>query len=438
MTKEEKYNLAKWAVQFAQQNGANDAKVSIYNSTNSSIDVRDEKIDKIEQTIEKGLSIHLYVNNRYAAASTNRLNKKELELFIKEAIDGAQYLAEDEYRKLPDPELYYKGGGKDLKLYDSKINKVEPEDKIKIVKALEQEVLGTDDRIISVTTGYFDGYSASVMVTSNGFEGDKESTYVGVSANVSVKSGDARPSGGWYDIQIFYDKLQWEGVAKTALKKALAKIGQDKIASEKLPMLVENQQISRILSPVISALNGSAIQQKNSFLLNKKGTKVFSPKLSITDDPTIISARSSKHYDGEGMAAVKRPIFKNGVLETYFIDTYYANKMGVKPTTGGTSNLVFDLGSKNLQGLIKGMERGIYVTGFNGGNCNPSSGDFSFGIEGFLIENGKISTPINEMNITGNMLDLWGNINEIGNDFRSSDSWRTPSIIFNDVEFSGL
>ncbi len=438
MTKEEKYSLAEWAVKFAQDNGANDAKVSIYNSTNSSIDVRDEKIDKIEQTIEKGLTISLYVNNRYAAASTNRIKKEELKTFIKEAIEGAQYLAEDEYRKLPAPELYYKGGGKDLKQYDSKIDKIEPDEKIKIVKALEKEVLGTDDRIISVTASYFDGYSASVMVTSNGFKGDKKSTYFGVSTEVSVKSGDARPSGSWYDINLFYDKLQKEGIAKIALEKALAKIGQEKIKSEKLPMLVENRQVSNLLDPVISAINGSAIQQKNSFMLNKKGKKVLSPKLTITDDPTIVSARSSRHFDGEGMKAVKRPIFKNGVLETYFFNTYYANKMGVEPTTGGTSNLIFELGSKDLHGLIKGMKRGIYITGFNGGNCNPSSGDFSFGIEGFLIENGKISTPVNEMNITGNMLTLWNDIEELGNDFRLTDSWRTPSIIFNNIEFSGL
>lgn len=438
MTKQEKYELAKWAIKYALDNGADDAKVTIANSSGSSIDVRDEKIDKLEQSIESGLSISLYVNNRYSAASTNRLNKAELEMFIKQAIESAQYLAEDEYRKLPRPELYYKGGGKDLKVYDPKINSIEPEDKIRIVKALEQEVLGSDDRIISVTASYFDGFSSKVMVTSNGFEGDSESTYFGVGASVSVKSGEARPSAGWYETSVHFDNFKKEGAAKVALKKALAKIGQQKLESEKLPMLVENEQIGRILNPLISALNGSAIQQKNSFLLDKKGEKVISSKLTIADDPTIESARASKHFDGEGMAAVKRPVFTKGVLDTYFINTYYANKMGVEPTTGGTSNLIFDLGNKDLQGLIKTMKRGILVTGFNGGNANPTSGDFSYGIEGFLVENGKLSTPVNEMNITGNMLTLWSNVEEVGNDPELENSWRTPSIIFNDVEFSGM
>lgn len=438
MTKQEKYNLAKWALQFALDNGADNARVSIANSIGSSIDVRDEKIDKLEQSIENGLSISLYVNNRYSAASTNRLNKEELETFIKRAIDSAQFLAEDEYRKLPQAESYYKGGGQDLKVCDPKFNSIEPEDKIKLVKALEQEILGSDERIVSVTTSYFDGYSANVMVASNGFEGDSESTYFGVGASVSVKSGDARPSAGWYETSVHFDEFKKEGAAKIALKKAIAKIGQQKLASEKLSMLVENEQLNRLLNPLISAINGSAIQQKNSFLLDKKGEQVISPKITITDDPTILSARASKHFDGEGIAAIKRPIFSKGVLNTYFISTYYANKMDVEPTTSGTSNLIFDLGSKDLKGLIKSMKRGIFVTGFNGGNANPTSGDFSYGIEGFLIEDGKISTPVNEMNITGNMLALWSKVGEVGNDPELTAAWRTPSVIFDDVEFSGM
>lgn len=438
MTTQEKYNLAQWAIDFAVNNGANDASVVIANSSGSSIEVRDEKIDKLEQSIEKGLTIRLYVDNRYAAASTNRMNKAELEVFIKQAIEGAQYLSEDEYRKLPKPELYYKGGGKNLEIYDPKIESIDPEEKIRIVKTIEKEVLGSDDRIISVSASYWDGYSERVLVTSNGFKGDHKSSYFGAGANVSVKSGEARPSAGWYESSVNFDKLIKTGQGQVALKRALQKIGQEKLKSEKLPMLVENEQVSRLLSPVISALNGSSIQQKNSFLLDKVGKKVLSSKLSITDDPGIIGARASKHFDGEGMAAIKRPIFKNGVLKTYFIDTYYANKMDVKPTTGGTSNIVFELGSKDAKALIKDIKRGIFVTGFNGGNANPTSGDYSYGIEGFLIENGKLSTPVNEMNITGNMLELWADILAVGNDPELANTWRTPSIVFNDVNFSGL
>lgn len=85
------------------------------------------------------------------------------------------------------------------------------------------------------------------------------------------------------------------------------------------------------------------------------------------------------------------------------------------------------------------MERGIWVTGFNGGNTNSTTGDFSFGIEGFLIEKGIPVQPISEMNITGNILDLWMHLIEIGNDpLFSSSSRQIPSLLFDKVSFSGL
>lgn len=437
MTKEEKYALARWAMNHALENGAQEAGVSISNSKNSSIEVREEKIDKLEQATQNNLTIRLFVDKKYSAHSTNRLKKEELAGFIKEAIAGTKYLAEDEFRALPEPELYYKGGGKNLQILDTSFNSIQPEKKIELAFAAEKEVLGKDERIISVSASYYDGLSERVLVTSNGFQGDTSNSYYGVSASVSVKSGDARPSAGWSESAIFFDKLQKKGIGEIALDKALKRIGQKKTASGKMSMIVENRQMGRIFSPLISALSGSAIQQKNSFLIDKMGEKVVSEKLSITDDPFIPGGRGSRLFDGEGLATVKRPVFEKGVLKTYYIDTYYAKKLEMAPTSGNITNLVFETGNKDLQELIKTVNKGILVTGFNGGNSNGSTGDFSFGIEGFLIENGEIVHPVSEMNITGNMLELWSNVGELGNDVNTSSSWLIPSVLFEGVDFSG-
>lgn len=437
MTKQEKYSLAKWAVQHALDNGAQQASVNISNNVSSSVEVREEKIDKLEQAIQSSLSIRLYVDKKYSAHSTNRLKKEDLARFIEEAIEGTKYLSVDEYRTLPDPKLYYKGSEQNLETFDNNYSNIDPQQKIDIALATEKEILGSDERIISVSAGYFDGINERVMVTSNGFEGDTANSYFGLYTSVSVKGGDARPEGDWSESSIFFDKLKKEGVGKIALKRAVEKIGQTKINSEKLPMIVENKQLGRLFSPLLNALNGASIQQKNSFLIDQLNQKVLSEKLSITDDPFIISGRGSRLFDSEGLATKKRAVFENGVLKTYFIDTYYAKKLKMNPTGGGTTNLVFKTGDKNLDQLISSVKRGILVTGFNGGNCNGTTGDFSYGIEGFLIENGEISKPVSEMNITGNMLHLWSNVGEIGNDVNRNSSWLTPSIIFEKVDFSG-
>lgn len=438
MTKEEKYNLAKWAMNHALGNGAQEVSVTIANSVSSSVEVREQKIDKLEQAIQSGLSIRLFVDGRYSAHSTSRLKKEELAHFIEEAIAGTRYLSEDEFRTLPDPKLYYNGRGVDLQLLDNDFDKIDPQDKIKLAFEAESEVFGKDERLISVSASYYDSKNERVMVTSNGFEGDAANSVFGVYASVSVKGGDARPEGGWNESAIQYANLKKEGIGNIALEKALSKIGQQKIKSGTLPMIVENRQVGRLFGPLINALSGSEIQQKNSFLINKLGEKVVSEKLTLTDDPFIVGGRGSRLFDGEGLATQKRIVFDKGILKTYYIDTYYGKKLEMDPTSGSTTNLVFETGDNDLQGLIASVDNGILVTGFNGGNCNGSSGDFSYGIEGFLIEKGKITKPVAEMNITGNMKHLWSNIGAIGNDVNANSSWRTPSILFENVDFSGL
>ena len=156
------------------------------------------------------------------------------------------------------------------------------------------------------------------------------------------------------------------------------------------------------------------------------------------DEPHLIQASGARYFDSEGIATERRPIFEDGVLKTYFIDTYHAKKMGTAPTVNSPSILVLQTGRDNLDGLVAKVDKGILITGFNGGNCNSSTGDFSYGIEGFLIENGKLTQPVSEMNVTGNMLTLWSSLVETGNDPRLSSSWRIPSLVFEGVDFSGL
>jgi len=439
MTKDEKYSIAKWAMEHAIQNGAQQARVSIDNNNSSQIEVRDEKIDKLQESNRNGMQINLYVDNKYSSISTNRLNnKEELGKFIEEAIAGARYLAEDEFRTLPDPDLYYKGGGPDLKTVDTNFTSIDPQQKVKDAFNLEKEVLGSDDRIISVTASYRDGMSGSVMVASNGFEGDSENSYYSLNASVSVTDGEARPTGGWNESAIFSDKLIRDGIGKKALKRAVDRLGQAKIESAKMPMIVENKRAGQPLRPLISALNGSAIQQRQSFLIDMLGEKIGSDLLTLTDDPFIVSGRGSRLYDGEGIATKKRSVFENGVLKTYFIDTYYGKKLGMDPNSGGTTNMVLKPGEKDLEGLLNDISRGILVTGFNGGNSNAVTGDFSYGIEGFLVEKGQLVKPVAEMNITGNFKQLWKDLVAVGSDVDLSRSWRLPSMVFDNVDFSGI
>jgi PmbA protein len=132
-----------------------------------------------------------------------------------------------------------------------------------------------------------------------------------------------------------------------------------------------------------------------------------------------------------------RPVIEDGVLSTFFIDTYYANKLGCDPTTGGPSNLEMKLGEKDLAALIADAGSGVYVTNWAGGNADLTNGDFSYGLQGHVIENGQIGGPIGEMNVTGNYSDLLASLVAVGNDPFPYASFLTPTLVFENAQLSG-
>ncbi|MDD4922463.1 MAG: TldD/PmbA family protein [Bacteroidales bacterium] len=431
--------LAKWAMDFSLNQGCQAARVSVYSGSDTEFEIRDRQLDKLQQSSENQMVLNLYVDGRYGSFSTNRMEKKELGKFITNAVESVRYLAPDTYRQLPKPELYYKGGQSDLALYDPKMRELQPDEKLGLAYSAANEILGTDERILSVQSSYSDGDSFSYMVASNGFEGESALSFYSLSVSVSVKGeGESRPESYWYDQALSYEDLIKTDIGKIALERTLQKLGQEKIKSGSYCMVVDNLNSVRLLSPILSALSGSALQQNNSFLLGKMGQQVLSAQVTLVDDPHIPHSFGARYFDNEGVATRQRLVFDKGVLKTYFIDTYHALKMEMEPTIGGPSHLVLEKGCRSMEEIVASMEKGILVTGFNGGNSNSSSGDFSFGVEGFLIENGKLMQPVSEMNVTGNLLNLWNHLVEIGNDPRLNSAYLIPSLMFEGVDFSGL
>ncbi len=438
MDKNEKYSLADLVIEHALKSGANQVSVNIYENRSNNIEIRDQKIDSLKESNQSGLSISLYVDKKYSSHSTNRMKKEELFRFVEEAIIATRFLAEDEFRSLPDAELYYKGGGSDLNTFDPKLDSVDAKTKISLANQALSEAFGKDDRIISVSSYYSDSITNSVMVTSNGFRGDSGNTRVSLAVTVSLKSLTGRPNDYWSENALFLDKLKTTDIGKKALERTINKIDPKKIISGKYSVVVDNRVAGNLIYPVYGALLGSSLYQKQSFLIGKENKPIASGLLTAFDDPFIPSGPASRLFDDEGLAAVKRPIIEKGVLKSYFIDNYYGRKLGMKPTSGSISNVIFNTGSRNLDELIGTLNKGVLITGFIGGNCNGSTGDFSYGIEGFFIQDGKKVHPVNEMNITGNMNQFWFSLAEVGNDVNENSSIKIPSLMFKNVDLSGI
>ena len=429
---EKEKEMAHYALDYALRKGCQQVRALFSSGEENEVEVRDGKVDKLHHSGGCQLSLSLFVDGAYSTISTNRLEREELEHFIDKGIISTRFLEKDPYRSLPEQEMYYRGEMNDFGLYDAEFKDVDVDEKIAVAKGVFNEIV--DERVISAMAGVADTETYNYLIDSNGFEGEKRRTLYMSTAQVSVQGdGDERPEDYFYVNAQHWGRLQKEGIGAEALSRTLGKIGACRIESGVYDVVVDRRVAASLVSPLISAVRGESLHMKSSFLLDKKGEKIGSDKLTIVDNPLQYGVSGARLFDNEGIAVERLPIVENGVLKNYYISNYMSKKMGMPMTQGGTTIVDFGLGESDPAGLLRNLARGLYITGFNGGNSNGTTGDFSFGIEGYWVENGVIVKPVSGMLITGNMLTLWSNLVDMSNDPLGYTAWKLPSLLFAEV-----
>jgi PmbA protein len=277
------------------------------------------------------------------------------------------------------------------------------------------------------------------MVASNGFSGSNRSTSFFVSAQVSAKDGDGRRPEE-YDYagsRIWGSVPAAASIGASAAQRTLHRLGSKKGQTSAMTVLVDNRAVGRLLGMLGGALTASSLQQKRSFLEGKLGQQVVSPLVTITDDPLVTGGFGSRKFDNEGIAAKPRVVFENGVLKSYYVDSYYGRKLKMEPTSGSISNLSWKLGTKSQKQLLADAKEALLITSFIGGNSNGGTGDFSVGVVGFRVRNGEVAEPLSEMNLSGNHLDFWKKLVAVGNDPFAYSAMRSPTLVFENVSVAG-
>ena len=439
--KQELYDLAEKAIKIAKSSGANDCRVSIGGERFVEIGYRDRKPENIKEASTKALRIEIFVDRRYSSQSTSDLRPESLKTFIENAVASTKLLAEDPFRSLPDSKYYQGRATVDLMQYDPEYEKMTPESRHSFVKAIEEGCLSKGgDKIISATAGCYDSHSELLLMTSNGFDGYQEaSLFYGAAEMTAKDEGDRRPAEYCSAVTMSLKALpKAEDIGAEAAARTLSLLGAKKIKTETLPIIIENRVVTRFGDGLMQAMFGRSIQQKQSFLADKKGQKVASQVMTLIDDPLIPGAQGSGTFDGEGMTAKKRIMIDAGVLKEFYIDWYYGRKLGWEPTTGSPTNLILPPGKRSVKEIIKDLGRSILITGFIGGNSNSTTGDTSIGIIGQLFEKGERVHPVSEMNIADNHLKIWQRLAEAANDPYPYSRNRVPSLVFTDVVVSGI
>ena len=471
MLEKEELKLTRECLKMALEAGASKARASLSKNEMSIVATLDGEVDKVSGCLDRSISLNLYVDGRYGTFSTNKLDRESLRAFISKAVDTTRMLAEDAARDLPDPARTAKDAvsGDELGICDPAWYSVTPEQRIAF--ALDNSVQRRQGRVapakfferascvavasrdnnslptcakkwklISEEGEYSDSIYYNYVVDTQGTEALHSETSFEFFTELTIEdSRGHKYSGGWWEASPTLAGFHPEKVADAALEEAVLQIGPRRCRSGKYRAVIDSEVSQKVLNPILSALNAFNIQQKNSFLTDSLGKQLFPAGLDIMDIPRTPGEACGKMFDSEGVATSNHYIVKDGVVQEYFVNTYMSNKLGIAPTIeDATRPFIPRFGSaRSREEIMKLCGSGILITDFCGGNSNPATGDFSYAIQGYRFKDGKIVHPVREMLITGNIVTLWSNLLAAGDDARRCRAKLTPTLAFDNVDFSG-
>ena len=395
-------------------------------SDNTSILMKDGKVDEINTGMSLGARIRVLKNGAWGFAYTTDLSK------LNEITDTAIQLSNS---LTGDVELSESEIIKDKVEVDVKIpfKDVSIEEKKEIIK--EASDAASIDKVNSTTAGYSDGEINELFMNSEGSEIQTKTSKVRMALNASATDGEI--------IQFGHDSLGgvkgFEVIADVDIEEFGRKIGEKAVRlldAEPAP----SGQFTTIADPLLTgvlihealghAVEGDLILQNDSILKDKLGEKIASDIVNIFDDASKRDGFGYYPYDVEGVKTKPNQLVKEGQLISLLNSRETASKLGMK-SSGNARSIIADKpivrmsntflqpGDNSFDELIEDVPDGIYLKGSRGGQVDTAKGIFQFNAaEGYLIKNGEISAPVRDVSLSGNILETLKNIDAIGNDFK--------------------
>lgn len=375
--------------------------------------------EKLERSEAQDLGLRVFVGKRQAIVSTSDLEPKTLDELAERAVAMARVVPEDEFCGLADPELLVKAPLA-LDLEDmTEPSEAELTGMIARAEDAARAVAGVTNSE-GAEAGW--GRVEVALAASNGFRGSYAGTRWGISVSVLAGEGTAMERDYDYASAVFGENLPApEALGKSAGERAVRRLNPRKAATAKVPIVYDPRVANGLIGHFVGAINGAAIARGTSFLKDKMGQQTFARGIRIVDDPHRPRGLRSKPFDGEGVANRKRALIEDGVLTTWLLDCRSARQLGLtttghaargtsSPPSPSSTNLYLEPGNVTPEDLMADIKQGLYVTELIGHGVNGVTGDYSRGAAGYWIENGKLTYPVSEVTVAGNLKDMFRNL----------------------------
>jgi PmbA protein len=245
----------------------------------------------------------------------------------------------------------------------------------------------------------------------------------------------------WYDTQrAAQDFADPAAIGRRAAERTVARLGARSLGTRECPVLFSPPVARGLVGHFLSAVSGSALDRRASFLLDHVRKAVFPEFDDIVERPHIPRGHGSTAFDSEGVATRDSDLVRGGVLARYILGSYSARKLGLVTTgnAGGVHNIVVrPTLDADFDALLRRMGRGLVVTEVMGQGVSLVTGDYSRGAAGFWVEGGEIAYPVEEITIAANLRDMFAGIDAIGSDVDPRSHILTGSILVGRMTVAG-
>ena len=422
----------------AKRQGASAAEANADIGQGLSVNVRLGEVETVEHNRDKGLAVTVYFGDKSGSASTSDFSDEAVRDTVRAACTIAKYTAADPFAGLADPARLARDIP-DLDLYHPWALTVDAA--IERAQECEARARAVDARITNSEGASVASHSGiGVYGNSHGFLGAAASTRHSVSCAVVAQDDAGMQRDYWYaSARAAEDLPAVTSVGEQAAQRAVRRLGARKVKTCQVPVIFEAPIATSLLSHFISAIRGTNLYRRTSFLLDRLGQPIFSAHVEIGEDPHQKRGPGSAAFDNDGVATQSRALVQGGVLQGYVLDTYSARKLKMETTgnAGGVHNLYIAPGSADLAALLRQMGKGLLVTELIGFGVNNVTGDYSRGAAGFWVEHGEIQYPVEEITIAGNLKEMYRQLAAVGSDVDTRGNIRTGSILIERMTVAG-
>ena len=429
----------------AKEAGLQEVELYISESRSLSISLFHGEVDEYKDNNGYSILARGILNGKCGSATADVWNKDKAAWLVKEMVANAKVIEND------DPIFIFKGSEKYHKVntFNKDLENVSIDTIMKGLQDVEKECRALDKRIVEVAgTEYNQVSSKTTLINSNGLNLVQKNNFYYYVVQCVAKEGEQTKSGYDFFFDNDFSKFDAKKFAKKVVDQTVAQLGGEACASNKYKAVLHPDVVTSLLKAYIGHANAEEVQKKSSLFIGKVGQKIASKKVTIEDRP-LQKNPFARWFDDEGVATYNKAIIKNGVLQTYLYNLTTAAKDGVQTTGNGYGGgkkgvepafLYLKPGKKSLEELFAKVGNGVFITEVSGlhAGLNPQSGNFSLQSTGFMIENGKKGKPLDLITVSGNLLEIFQDVLEVGNDtYVSPSGVSAQSLLIKKIAVSG-